>query len=159
MEGVFEDDERRLLDYFEATYVGRRVPGGRRRPLFDTALRNVESGIPPGPSRTKNAFGAPPNACASSVTQAGRAPVRKVRRVSPPPTEYELRGIIGCRAEPITDREISELQTGQAKEPNPRQQERSARLATLSVRSAGEEDIERLHRGAARNYMARLRVE
>ena len=64
-----------------------------------------------------------------------------------------MRGNKGCHAEPITDREIAELQTGHTKEPQPRQQERNARLATLSVRFTEEEDIDRLLRGAAWNYM------
>ena len=35
IEQGFGDDEQEFLAYFEATYIGRRIPAGRRRPLFE----------------------------------------------------------------------------------------------------------------------------
>ena len=48
---------------------------------------------------------------------------------------------------------MAELETGHAKDHPARQKERNARLATLSLRFAEDEDIDRLLHGAAWNYM------
>ena len=71
LEGEFADNARRLLASFEATYVGRRVSGGRRRPLFDTAWWEVESRMRAGSLRTNNDVEAPRNAIASSEVHDG----------------------------------------------------------------------------------------
>ena len=48
---------------------------------------------------------------------------------------------------------MAELETGHAKHEQARQQERDAALATLSVRFAEDEDIVKLVREVAWNYM------
>ena len=74
MEREFVDDEQAPAAYFEATYVGRPGPNGRRRPLFEPAWWGVESRTHTGSLRANNAVGAFNNAFACTVVQAARPP-------------------------------------------------------------------------------------
>ena len=70
IENSFEEDEQGFLGYFESTYIGRRVAAGRRNPLFDHALWNVEDRMTLGSLRTNNAVESFHNAFAKGVVQA-----------------------------------------------------------------------------------------
>ena len=72
---AFEGGEQGFLGYFESTYIGRRVAEGRRNPLFDQAIWNVESRIALASLRTNNAVESFNNACSSGDVQADRSAV------------------------------------------------------------------------------------
>ena len=55
IEPKFEDDEQAFVGYFEATYIGRRGPEGRRRPIFGRRIWNVDHRMTLGAHRTNNA--------------------------------------------------------------------------------------------------------
>ena len=55
LSNAFAEADQGFIGYFEATYIDRRVAEGRRNPLFDQAIWNVESRMALGPMRANNA--------------------------------------------------------------------------------------------------------
>ena len=75
LENAPDGEEQGFIGYFEATYIGRRVAEGRRNPLPDQAIWNVESRMALGSMRTNSAAASFNNAFASGVAQADRPAV------------------------------------------------------------------------------------
>ena len=71
----FEEDEKEFLAYFESTYTGRSTPNGRRRPLFERHLWNVDHRMTSGSLRTNNAIESSHCAFARGVAQSDRPSV------------------------------------------------------------------------------------
>ena len=72
LSNAFAEADQGFIGYFEATYIDRRVAEGRRNPLFDQAIWNVESRIALASLRTNNAVESFNNAFASGFAQAER---------------------------------------------------------------------------------------
>ena len=101
MEREFLEDEQAPVAYFEATYVGRPGPNGRRRPLRAPACWSAESRMRAVSLWANNALGAFGNAFASTAAQADDRPNRQVPGGVAHPSEYEMRGAeISFRAAP-----------------------------------------------------------
>ena len=75
LEHSFEEDEQGSVGYFEATYIGRRAASGRRNPLFDHSIWNVESRMALGSLRANNAAESFRNAFSKGVGQANHPSV------------------------------------------------------------------------------------
>ena len=152
IEQRFPDDEQEFLAYFESTYIGRRIPAGRRRPLFEHHLWSVEHRMTLGSLRTNNAIESFHRAFAQGIAQQDHPPVYRFLE------SLQLQQNIACGAINIaphnpTDREIAEFEDGGQKQVEKRQMERNARISNISVRYADHGDKERLLRGIAWNYM------
>ena len=153
VEGEFLDEEQELVAYFEATYVGRRGPNGRRRPLFDTEWWNVDSRMHTGALRTNNAIEAFHNAFACSAVQADHPHICRFLEAIHLQQNMKCGATEVATQHPITDREMAELEAGRTKCVEKRQEDRNARLATLVVRFLEDTDVAKLVRGIAWNYM------
>ena len=72
---MFAEGDQGFLWYFEGAYIGRRVAAGRRNPLPDHSVWNVEIRISPGSLRTDSATEPFINAFSEGVAQADRPSV------------------------------------------------------------------------------------
>ena len=75
IEGGFADEEQEFLAYFAATYIGRRLPAGRRRPLFEHQWWGVDDRMTTGALRTNNAIESFRIAFSRGIAQAGHPTV------------------------------------------------------------------------------------
>ena len=78
LEEEFQEHVMGIHVYFEATYIGRRGPAERRRPLFQPEWWGAEQRMLTGSLRTNNAIESFHNAFACSVAQAGRPNVARL---------------------------------------------------------------------------------
>ena len=114
------EDERAIVAYFEATYIGRPVPNGRRMPPFGHAWRSIERRTRTVSPRKNNASGARNNTFAFTV--AHPPPYREVHGGAWRPRRYGIRGDDTVSANrPVADREWGVWENGFRKEDNPRQ--------------------------------------
>ena len=66
----FEEGEKEFLAYFESTYIGRRIPSGGRRPLFEHHMWKVDHRMTIGSLRTNNATESPHCAISRGIAQS-----------------------------------------------------------------------------------------
>ena len=154
MEREFVGDEQALSAYFEATYVGRPVPNGGRRPLLGSACWGVESRTHAGYLRTNNAAAAFVNAFACTVVRPDHHHVGRFAEA------LRLHQNMKCVAaktvathRPIAGRELAELEAGLRKNAEKRQGDMAAWLAATAARFEEDGDIATLMRRIARCYM------
>ena len=141
------------LAYFEETYIGRRGPVERRRPLFAHEWWNAESRMLTGSLWTNNAIESFRDAFACSIAQADRPNVARFLESVHTQQNMSCGEIAVSTHTPITDRGLTEIEAGAHKPREKRQEARNGRLATLAVRFGEDGDIRRYLRGASWNYM------
>ena len=112
LQGEFHQGEQELVAYFEATYIGRVGPAGRRRPLFALELWDVESRMLTGSLRANNAIESFRNAFAGSISQADRPTVARFLEPIHLQQNMSCAAILIPTHETPTDREIAEIEAG-----------------------------------------------
>ena len=158
-EDEFREGEMDPLAYFAVTYIGRRGPVERRRPLFEHEWWSAESRMLTGGLRTNNAIESFRNAYACYIAQADRPNVARFPESAHTQRNMSCGAIAVFTHTPITDRELAEIEAGAHKPREKRQEGRNGRLATLEVRLGEGGGIRKYLRGVARNYMWRGEVK
>ena len=140
LKGTFTPDEAGAPDYFERTYIGRRVGNVRRAPLFPVAMWNVHSRRDDGSQRTNNAIEGFHSGFASSVVRAHHPPVFEFLKC--------LKAQHG-----VTKLDMAKAISGEVKLPSRAQRVRDSRIATVvSNYINGQSDAQTMLRGIAYNY-------